>query len=49
MALGAVGRYGGEGGAIALGADHTGAAVFNTASMARSLRHTGGRRTVVLE
>jgi isoaspartyl peptidase/L-asparaginase-like protein (Ntn-hydrolase superfamily) len=49
IALEVVGRYGGEGGAIALGADHTWAAVFDTAAMARSLRHAGGGRTVVLD
>jgi hypothetical protein len=48
-ALGTVGQYGGEGGAIALSADHTWAAVFDTPAMARSLRHAGGRRTVVLD
>jgi isoaspartyl peptidase/L-asparaginase-like protein (Ntn-hydrolase superfamily) len=48
ISLLAVARYGGDGGAIALSADRTWAAVFDTAAMARSVRHAGGRQTVVL-
>lgn len=47
-ALAEVARYGGDGGGIALGADRTWAAAYDTVAMARALRHAGGRKRVVL-
>jgi beta-aspartyl-peptidase (threonine type) len=49
LALEAVARFGGDGGGIALGADHTYVAGYDTRAMARGLRHGGGRRIVVLD
>ncbi|HET6874771.1 MAG TPA: isoaspartyl peptidase/L-asparaginase [Acidimicrobiales bacterium] len=49
LALEAVARFGGDGGGIALGADHTYVAGYDTRAMARGLRHLGGRRIVVLD
>jgi isoaspartyl peptidase/L-asparaginase-like protein (Ntn-hydrolase superfamily) len=47
--LEAVGSYGGEGGGIVLGSDHTWAAAFTTRAMARGMRHAGGRHTAVVD
>jgi isoaspartyl peptidase/L-asparaginase-like protein (Ntn-hydrolase superfamily) len=47
-ALAEVRRYGGDGGGIALGRNRTWAGAFNTRAMARGVRHSGGRRVVVL-
>lgn len=49
LALEAVARFGGDGGGIALGGDHTYVAGYDTRAMARGLRHLGGRRIVVLD
>jgi isoaspartyl peptidase/L-asparaginase-like protein (Ntn-hydrolase superfamily) len=49
LALETVGRYGGSGGGIALGADRTWAGAFTTRAMARSVRHAQGRCTTVLD
>ena len=47
--LEAVGGYGGEGGGIVLGSDHTWAAAFTTRAMARGMRHAAGRTTTVVD
>ncbi|HET6965498.1 MAG TPA: isoaspartyl peptidase/L-asparaginase [Acidimicrobiales bacterium] len=47
-ALAEVGRYGGEGGGIALDGDRGWAAAFDTPAMARGLHHAGGRLRVVV-
>jgi isoaspartyl peptidase/L-asparaginase-like protein (Ntn-hydrolase superfamily) len=47
--LEAVGSYGGEGGGIVLGCDHTWAAAFTTRAMARGMRHAAGRHTTVVD
>jgi beta-aspartyl-peptidase (threonine type) len=49
LALEAVARFGGDGGGIALGADHSYVAGYDTRAMARGLRHGGGRRIVILD
>jgi isoaspartyl peptidase/L-asparaginase-like protein (Ntn-hydrolase superfamily) len=46
--LATVHGYGGNGGGIFLGSDHTWAAAFSTAAMARGVRHRAGRHTTVL-
>lgn len=46
--LAEVARYGGDGGGIALAADRTWAAAYDTRAMARGVRHSGGRRRVIL-
>ena len=47
-ALAEVARYGGDGGGIALSADRSWGAAFDTTAMARGVRHAGGRHLVVL-
>lgn len=47
-ALAQVARYGGDGGGIALSADRTWAAAFDTRAMARGVRHAGGRHRVII-
>lgn len=43
-----VARYGGDGGGIALSADRTWAAAWDTPAMARGVRHAAGRDRVIL-
>jgi isoaspartyl peptidase/L-asparaginase-like protein (Ntn-hydrolase superfamily) len=47
--LDAVGSYGGEGGGIALGSDHTWAGAFTTRAMARGIRSRAGRHTTIID
>jgi beta-aspartyl-peptidase (threonine type) len=44
-----VGGYGGEGGGIVLGSDHTWAAAFTATAMARGVRHAQGRHTAIID
>jgi isoaspartyl peptidase/L-asparaginase-like protein (Ntn-hydrolase superfamily) len=47
--LEAVARYGGSGGGIALGSDHSWAAGYTTRAMARGVRHRTGGHVVVID
>jgi isoaspartyl peptidase/L-asparaginase-like protein (Ntn-hydrolase superfamily) len=49
VGLDVVGSYGGNGGGIALGSDHTWAGAFTTRAMARGVRHAEGRHTAIIE